>query len=174
MVDTVVFVRHGKPHYFKPGQQLTMEGHTQSRLVAQQLVEKNLKPSILLHSPTKRTQETANYIRTAYHHKGIDFPVKWDRRIKEVEKSTEPANVYGMLDAYADFPGALIVVGHCDAISFSTGLLAKTPTELDYGQYVVLQRSPAGEWDIVKKSHPRRPSYSQNPAYYSALQNDSI
>lgn len=125
-------MRHAKAQNVAPGlpdveRPLTEGGRNDVMQISRLMIERKIRPDLILTSPALRARETAEIVRAA-----LDVDPGATRAIPDLY-DVSPSDVPGIVEAAAEriseTPRSILVVGHNPAMTDLINLLSEEPVE---------------------------------------------
>ena len=149
----IVFVRHGEKRRGESDPELTSWGRRMSTETARWIQRQGLTPTLLWHTPTARTRQTAEEIRLVFSAPAAHQEAGLPELIEDWERLVET------LEAQQSADAVVVLVGHHPTMDMLVRELGPPPVAVPRGNFasaVVLQPGASG-WQCTA-SWPGRAS----------------
>lgn len=150
---TLVFVRHGEPRKADADPGLTSAGRRMAYETGQWLAQAGLRPRLVRHTPTVRTQETAEELL-------VSFPeAELGRGAVSPEHGREWQRLTDLLRDELGDDGCAVLVGHHPSVAFLVEAFGPPPRPVplrNLAVALVLEERDEG-WQI-SRAWPGRPA----------------
>lgn len=141
----IIFIRHGERRKGETDPALTSAGHRMAREAALWMRDQGIQPTRILHTPTRRTRQTADEI-------GLVFPAaERSERPESPEVEVDWNQLVAALEGQAGAEAPLALVGHHPTIDLLLRAFGPAPTPVprqNFASVLVVDRTARG-WTIA-------------------------